>query len=231
MTTTQPNLAGSSLSRKGQILPRNKTQHMTLSLCGTYTSALVVLLLCTVLFAFGALVGEAFPEQTRLALALPNLLLGLSFFISGRVKQLSWTRGPCLVALAGISGIMITLWAQPAYLALGIVLVGADLALVTVLAAITKVDLQQVRGLLSVLAITFSLVGFLLVYWNGFAPWTALWGLAAILCFSLLLMNTVKLALTRMPRSTYTSIATTLFLLAIGLLSNVIILLLPYQGT
>ena len=191
----------------------------------TYTSVVIVTLVCIGLFGFGALVGGGFAPELRANLGYVGLALGLSFSLTGRLKWLRWATAPILIALSATGGLTVTLWVQPQAVGKGLAFVMADMVLVTLLARWHLSKLGRLSGLLGILGMLLSLAGFAVIALDGGAWIVLTWGIAAILCFSALLYNAMSLILSRLPHSAYLSGAVNVFLLCTGLLMNLLMLL------
>jgi hypothetical protein len=201
----------------------------TKSLPHVAVPALILTLACVFLFGFAAFVGEALPPDLRTGLTIANLVLALAFMVVSRVKRLAPLKLPLLLVLSATGGLVISALAiPPMYAAVGL-MVATVLALLLLLIVRRWFDFEKLQGVLGVLSLAFSLLGAGLVYVQAYPLLTVGWALAALVCLWALLHVALKKLLTQMKPAQYIDGAAGVFLVSLGIVTNVVIVLLALQ--
>ena len=175
-----------------------------------------------VIFLVGCYVTTLTERQIPITL---TFALILSVAVVADIKPLKPLILPLLLTVALVAGMSSAQWIQPqAQILQAMTIVGVILLGVGVLAWRKPFDFKKQLPVITVLSITFSLVGGLLVYAQAPAWMAMLWVVSALVCFSLLQYNLMQTVFAGVPREKTTAISSSVFLLNLGLLANVGIL-------
>jgi hypothetical protein len=141
------------------------------------------------------------------------------------VVSLAPLKLPLLLVLSATGGLVISALAiPPMYAAVGLMV--AVLALLLLLIVRRWFDFEKLQGVLGVLSLVFSLLGAGLVYAQAYPLLAVGWALAALVCLWALLHVALKKLLTQMKRAQYVDGAAGIFLVSLGIVTNVVIVLL-----
>lgn len=195
-----------------------------------YESLFAVLIFCMglwMIFSAALLTGNELPDSLRQNIALLNLPLVAGLIIALRLRSLKVLVAGLLPALAITGGIAMSLWVVPSDRVFTALLVSVGIIFLILMSLwLTSVSFEKHNGLLTVLAITFSLVGILLIY-NQISPFfMIIWSGAAALCFVLLLHNVLSNICFKSQSAQILQGTTGLFLLWSGLLANLLLMTL-----
>lgn len=192
----------------------------------TYIKATFLALACMGLFGVSALVSGRLSVETRSLITSINLVLAVVLMIISFVKQLSWLRLPVIVLLSATGGVVVSLLAGDFPLVgTGMGIAFGLVIIVTLFVALRWFNFQRFRLLLSVLTLTFSVLGSIILHTGRLPALIILCAVSAIVCLCGLLHNTVHRILTEVTDNAHVSSGAGMFMLWVGLVVNTVILL------